>query len=100
MSTGILFSVLAGIITIFYSLASIRWILNQPVGNKRMVEIASAIQDGASAYLGRQYKTIGVVGLIITIILIFLPGIGIMTAIGFVIGALRRFLFVTGAFIQ
>ena len=88
MSTGILFSVLAGIITIFYSLASIRWILNQPVGNKRMVEIASAIQDGASAYLGRQYKTIGVVGLIITIILIFLPGIGIMTAIGFVIGAL------------
>ena len=52
MSTGILFSVLAGVITIFYSLASIRWILNQPVGNKRMVEIASAIQDGASAYLG------------------------------------------------
>ena len=88
MSTGILFSVLAGIITIFYSLVSIRWILNKPVGNERMVEIASAIQDGASAYLGRQYKTISIVGLGIFLILVFLPGIGVMTAIGFLIGAL------------
>ncbi|RZP22510.1 MAG: sodium-translocating pyrophosphatase [Burkholderiaceae bacterium] len=87
MSTGILFSVLAGIITIFYSLVSIRWILNKPVGNERMVEISSAIQDGASAYLGRQYKTISIVGLGIFLILIFLPGIGVMTAIGFLIGA-------------
>ncbi|MAF82017.1 MAG: sodium-translocating pyrophosphatase [Proteobacteria bacterium] len=87
MSTGILFSVLAGIITIFYSLASIRWILNKPVGNERMVEISSAIQDGASAYLGRQYKTISIVGLVIFLILVFLPGIGVMTAIGFLIGA-------------
>ena len=88
MSTGILFSVLAGIITIFYSLVSIRWILNKPVGNERMVEISSAIQDGASAYLGRQYKTISIVGLGIFLILVFLPGIGVMTAIGFLIGAL------------
>ncbi len=88
MSTGILFSVLAGIITIFYSLVSIRWILNKPVGNERMVEISSAIQDGASAYLGRQYKTISIVGLLIFLILVFLPGIGVMTAIGFLIGAL------------
>ena len=87
MSTGILFSVLAGIITIFYSLVSIRWILNKPVGNERMVEISSAIQDGASAYLGRQYKTISIVGLVIFLILVFLPGIGVMTAIGFLIGA-------------
>ena len=87
MSTGILFSVLAGIITIFYSLASIRWILNKPVGNERMVEISSAIQDGASAYLGRQYKTISIVGLVIFLVLVFLPGIGVMTAIGFLIGA-------------
>ena len=87
MSTGILFSVLAGIITIFYSLASIRWILNKPVGNERMVEISSAIQDGASAYLGRQYKTISIVGLGIFLILVFLPGIGFTTAIGFLIGS-------------
>ncbi|MDA9690046.1 sodium-translocating pyrophosphatase [Betaproteobacteria bacterium] len=87
MSTGILFSVLAGIITIFYSLVSIRWILNKPVGNEKMVEISSAIQDGASAYLGRQYKTISIVGLGIFLVLVFLPGIGVMTAIGFVIGA-------------
>ena len=88
MSTGILFSVLAGIITIFYSLVSIRWILNKPVGNERMVEISAAIQDGASAYLSRQYKTISIVGLGIFLILVFLPGIGVMTAIGFLIGAL------------
>ena len=88
MSTGILFSVLAGIITIFYSLVSIRWILNKPVGNERMIEISSAIQDGASAYLGRQYKTISIVGVVIFLILVFLPGIGVMTAIGFLIGAL------------
>ena len=87
MSTGILFSVLAGVITIFYSLVSIRWILNKPVGNERMVEISSAIQDGASAYLGRQYKTISIVGLGIFLILVFLPGIGVITAIGFLIGA-------------
>ena len=87
MSTGILFSVLAGVITIFYSLVSIRWILNKPVGNERMVEISSAIQDGASAYLGRQYKTISIVGLVIFLILVFLPGIGVITAIGFLIGA-------------
>ena len=87
MSTGILFSVLAGVITILYSLLSIRWILNKPVGNERMVEISSAIQDGASAYLGRQYKTISIVGLGIFLILVFLPGIGVMTAIGFLIGA-------------
>ncbi|MEL0214267.1 MAG: sodium/proton-translocating pyrophosphatase, partial [Burkholderiaceae bacterium] len=87
MSTGILFSVLAGVITIFYSLLSIRWILNKPVGNERMVEISSAIQDGASAYLGRQYKTISIVGLGIFLILVFLPGIGVITAIGFLIGA-------------
>ncbi|MEL0255034.1 MAG: sodium/proton-translocating pyrophosphatase, partial [Burkholderiaceae bacterium] len=87
MSTGILFSVLAGIVTIFYSLVSIRWVLNKPVGNERMVEISSAIQDGASAYLGRQYKTISIVGLGIFLILVFLPGIGVITAIGFLIGA-------------
>ena len=88
MSLGIAFSLIAGLITIIYSLLSIKWILSQPVGNEKMVEIASAIQDGAAAYLGRQYKTIAIVGIIIFIILALLPGIGIATAIGFVIGAL------------
>ena len=78
MSTGILFSVLAGVITIFYSLVSIRWILNKPVGNERMVEISLAIQDGASAYLGRQYKTISIVGLGIFLILVFYQVLGLL----------------------
>ena len=85
MSLGIAFSLIAGLITIIYSLLSIKWILSQPVGNEKMVKIASAIQDGAAAYLGRQYKTIAIVGIIIFVILALLPGIGIATAIGFVI---------------
>ena len=69
MSLGIAFSLIAGLITIIYSLLSIRWILSQPVGNEKMVEIASAIQDGAAAYLGRQYKTIAIVGVVVLIII-------------------------------
>ena len=65
MSYGLSLSLLAGVVTIIYALFSIKWILNQPVGNSRMQEIASAIQDGASAYLARQYRTIAIVGIII-----------------------------------
>ena len=88
MSYGLSFSLLAGAITIVYALFSIKWILKQPIGNSRMQEIASAIQDGASAYLARQYRTISIVGVIILIIIVFVPGLGILTAIGFALGAI------------
>ncbi len=78
-------SIGAGLIALIYGAFSISWILNKSAGNERMQEIAGAIQEGASAYLNRQYATIAAVGVVLTAILWF--AIGATTAIGFVIGA-------------
>ncbi len=85
LEQALLISVAAAIIALVYGAISVRWILAKSAGNPRMQEIAGAIQEGASAYLNRQYTTIGIVGLILTAILWF--AIGSTTAIGFVIGA-------------
>jgi K(+)-stimulated pyrophosphate-energized sodium pump len=85
MSSGIIFALACAAIAILYGVVSIRWILAQPEGNERMREIAGAVREGASAYLNRQYVTIGFVGLVLTVLIgIFLDG---YTAAGFVIGA-------------
>ncbi|RKZ38549.1 MAG: sodium-translocating pyrophosphatase [Gammaproteobacteria bacterium] len=71
---------------LIYGIVSIKWVLALPAGNERMQEIASAIQQGANAYLNRQYTTISGVGIVIFAIIGF--GLGWLTAIGFAIGAI------------
>mgnify|MGYP003957242101 FL=1 len=83
---GILLAILAGFAAVAYGLYSIKWILSLPPGNDKMQEIGKAVQDGASAYLNRQYKTIGIVGAgLFVVILLFIDA---NTAIGFAIGAI------------
>ncbi len=76
----------SGVLALLYGLISAQWVLRQPAGNERMQEIAQAIQEGAGAYMNRQYLTIGVVGVVLFVIL----GIALdwATAIGFSIGAI------------
>ncbi|MEO5561263.1 MAG: sodium-translocating pyrophosphatase [Dokdonella sp.] len=75
-------------LAIVYGAWSIRWILAKPAGNPRMQEIAAAIQEGARAYLNRQYRTIGIVGVILFVVIGIVPALGWTTAIGFALGAI------------
>lgn len=75
----------SGLFAIIYGVVTARSILAAPAGNEKMQSIAAAIQEGASAYLNRQYSAIGVVGLIICIILGY--KLGWYVGAGFVIGA-------------
>jgi K(+)-stimulated pyrophosphate-energized sodium pump len=74
-----------GVAALIYGLITARQVLAHDPGNARMQEIAAAVQEGARAYLNRQYMTIGIVGVVILIILGVV--LGIHTAIGFIIGS-------------
>ncbi len=80
------FVIACGVIAVLYGIFASRSILAASAGTERMQEIAGAIQEGAKAYLDRQYRTIGLVGIVVAVILFFT--LGSQAAIGFLIGAI------------
>ncbi len=86
MSTELLIALVCSFVGIGYGVVSIFSVLSKPMGNEEMVRIQSAIQEGASAYLKRQYTAIGLVGVVVFIVIMF--ALDATTAIGFAIGAI------------
>jgi K(+)-stimulated pyrophosphate-energized sodium pump len=82
---GIVAAIVAGAVALFYSALTVQGLLKASAGNARMQEIAAAIQEGANAYLKRQYMTIAIVGAVIAVLLTFL--FSLSTSIAFVVGA-------------
>jgi K(+)-stimulated pyrophosphate-energized sodium pump len=85
MSNGLIFALCCALVAIVYGALSIRWIVSLPAGNDKMRGIAAAIQEGATAYLNRQYTTIAMVGAVLFVLI----GLALSwkTACGFLIGA-------------
>ncbi|MBL41323.1 MAG: sodium-translocating pyrophosphatase [Rhodospirillaceae bacterium] len=86
MSNWLWFSIISSIVALLYGVYASRMVLSKDAGNEKMQEIAKAIQEGASAYLNRQYFTISIVGIVIFLILIWI--LGAEVAGGFAVGAI------------
>src|SRR5438445_11801444 len=84
---AVLFALLCAAAAVLYGLGLTRWLLSRPAGNERMQEIARAVQEGAAAYLRRQYSTIAVVAIVPFLLLGFYDKLGWGAAVGFLIGA-------------
>src|SRR5437763_1439939 len=87
MDHAVLFALLCAGAAVLYGLGLTVWVLSRPAGSERMQEIARAVQEGAAAYLRRQYQTIAVVAIVPFLLLGFHHSLGWGTAIGFLIGA-------------
>lgn len=83
MSSTILFALGCGVLGVIYSIMTAMWVSKQDAGNAKMQEISNAVKEGAMAFLAREYKTVAMVAVPLTVLLYFL---GPWTAIGFVIG--------------
>ncbi|WP_010543766.1 sodium-translocating pyrophosphatase [Sphingomonas elodea] len=84
--TIVYFAIVCGLIAVAYGFFTSQQVLRAPAGNAKMQDIAAAIQEGAKAYLGRQYRTIAVVGVLVAIVLFFT--LGPIPTVGFLIGAI------------
>ena len=84
--TAVTIAMICGVVAVLYGIVTSRQLLAQPAGDARMQDIAAAIQEGAKAYLGRQYTAIAVVGVVVAVIL-FLT-LGTLSTVGFLIGAI------------
>ncbi len=82
----LLFAFLCGVAGVLYSLISAAWVSKQNAGSDRMQAISAAVKEGAEAFLKREYRTVGLVGIVI-FILIWAFNLGIFTAVGFLVGA-------------
>ena len=85
---AVLIALVCGVITVLYGVILTRWVLSKPAGDDKMREIASAIQEGASAYLSRPYRPVAIVAAVLFLVLLFVPDLGgWKVAVGFLIGA-------------
>ena len=85
MSTGLVVAILCALAALIYGVVTIRWVLARPDGDEKMRSIAQAIQEGAQAYLNRQYITIAVVGILLFVVILL--ALDWKTALGFALGA-------------
>ena len=87
MNKFLLFASISAVVAIVYGLVLAKSILKKSAGNARMQEIAKAIQEGASAYLNKQYKTIGMIAVVLFFVIGLTDKLGWTMAIGFLVGA-------------
>ncbi|MGQ0529907.1 MAG: sodium-translocating pyrophosphatase [Panacagrimonas sp.] len=87
LENGLLIALVCAAAAILYGVVVAKWIVGMPAGNDKMQSIAAAIQEGAGAYLRRQYTSIAVVGVILFLVIGLVPQLGWATAIGFALGA-------------